>query len=295
MPNHCAGIIPVNSQPMDFSFHWHDCLMPIAPNYYAIQRSVVECAFMGCDTIWIVCPKGITPLLRHIVGEYIQDPVHLFNRYAEMKGAYNKEIPIYYVPISPKDKDKRDSIVYNLLYGCIQAKWVASRMSKWIIPQKYFISFPNAVYPYQWSFRRRKNIIDKEKLIISHQGKTIRDGLMLGTTINNENVDFLLNKFKEKATSGMDTELYKTQKKIKLLPMEQRYSGRFLTLKDIFKDLPEDDDNTFKMEVSWYYPLDTWERYGVYLSSDEVKKIKPKRKLLHYKEAYGVGSSKDIK
>ena len=50
-----AGIIPVAGQPLDFNMSWSDCLMPIAPNYTAVEASVVECAMAGCETIWIVC------------------------------------------------------------------------------------------------------------------------------------------------------------------------------------------------------------------------------------------------
>ena len=52
---HLAGVVPVASQPLDFNFPWHDCCMPIAPNYLAVERAVVECAYAGCETIWIVC------------------------------------------------------------------------------------------------------------------------------------------------------------------------------------------------------------------------------------------------
>ena len=51
---HLAGIIPVAGQPLEFNMPWHDSLMPIAPDYLALERSVVECAYAGCETIWIV-------------------------------------------------------------------------------------------------------------------------------------------------------------------------------------------------------------------------------------------------
>ena len=34
-----AGIIPISGQKrVDYDFPWHDCLMPIGNNYYAIQQ-----------------------------------------------------------------------------------------------------------------------------------------------------------------------------------------------------------------------------------------------------------------
>ena len=54
MSNHVVGIVPLVTEPMDFNLDWHDSLMPIAPNYYAVERAVLECAYAGCKTIWIV-------------------------------------------------------------------------------------------------------------------------------------------------------------------------------------------------------------------------------------------------
>ena len=74
---HLAGIIPVAGQPLDFNFDWSDCLMPLAPNYTAVERSVIECAYAGCETIWLVCNNDIAPLVRLQVGDYIQADSHL--------------------------------------------------------------------------------------------------------------------------------------------------------------------------------------------------------------------------
>ena len=50
---HLAGIIPVAGQPLDFDLPWHDSCAPIAPDYLAVERAIVECAYAGCETIWI--------------------------------------------------------------------------------------------------------------------------------------------------------------------------------------------------------------------------------------------------
>lgn len=67
---HLAGIIPVAGHKKDFGFEWDNVLMPIAENYTAIERSVMECAYAGCETIWIVCNNDIQPLLRHRIGRW---------------------------------------------------------------------------------------------------------------------------------------------------------------------------------------------------------------------------------
>lgn len=74
---HLAGIIPVTQSAYKFKMDWHDSLMPIAPGYTAIEHSVLECAMAGCHTIWIAAAENTTPLIRHRLGDYVQDPVFL--------------------------------------------------------------------------------------------------------------------------------------------------------------------------------------------------------------------------
>ena len=66
---HLAGIIPVAGQALDFDQLWPDCMMPIAPNYTLIEAAVAECAWAGCDTIWIICNDDIAPAIKKKIGE----------------------------------------------------------------------------------------------------------------------------------------------------------------------------------------------------------------------------------
>ena len=78
---HLAGVVPTAGQPLDFNFPWHDCLQPIGPDYLAVERAVLECAWAGCDTIWVVCHDDMKPLIRHRLGEYVEDPVYIKRKY----------------------------------------------------------------------------------------------------------------------------------------------------------------------------------------------------------------------
>ena len=78
---HLAGIIPTVGQPLDFNFPWHDCMIPIAADFLAIERSVLECATAGCETIWVVCSTDMQPLLKHRLGESVQDPVWISRKH----------------------------------------------------------------------------------------------------------------------------------------------------------------------------------------------------------------------
>mgnify|MGYP003645077691 CR=1 FL=1 len=105
--DHMVGVIPVAGFDSDFGFPWPACMQPIAKNYLAIERSVVECAYAGADTIWIVCNDDVQPLIRHRLGEYVQDPVWLYRKFDRHAYENKKPIPIFYAPINPKSRQDR--------------------------------------------------------------------------------------------------------------------------------------------------------------------------------------------
>ena len=125
---HMAGIVPIAGQPLDFKMPWNDSLIPIAPDYLAAERAVYECAVAGCETIWVVCHVGTEPLLRKRLGDFIVDPV-------SSKNSLNpsltiKNISIFYIPIHPRDKERRDCLSWSVLYGADNAFRVSSFLSK---------------------------------------------------------------------------------------------------------------------------------------------------------------------
>ena len=126
---HLAGIIPVAGQSLDFKMPFPDCLMPIAADYTAIEAAVVEAAMAGCRTIWIVCNDDIAPIVRYRVGDFIQDPVHFYNKYDYNVSDRRVRIPIYWVPIHPKDRDKRDCLSWSVLHGAITSLKISSQIS----------------------------------------------------------------------------------------------------------------------------------------------------------------------
>ena len=117
MKKHLAGIIPVSGIKSDFNMPWHESLMPIGPNYLAVERSVLECAYAGCNTIWIVCNDDVTPLIRYQVGEMIQDPVYNYRHFEHNKKDFKRPIRIYYVPLNVRDINKRDNLAWSAIHG----------------------------------------------------------------------------------------------------------------------------------------------------------------------------------
>ena len=73
---HMAGIIPVAGLETDFNQQLPEVMMPVDAGFTAIQKSVYECAMVGCQTIWIVANNDLAPIIRNTVGEWIYDPVY---------------------------------------------------------------------------------------------------------------------------------------------------------------------------------------------------------------------------
>jgi hypothetical protein len=145
----------------------------------------------GCATIWIVANEDTAPVVKHHIGEWVYDPVYFWDDYVDNKIRQRRtHIPIYYIPIHPKDRGKRDSYGWSALYGMHSAWWVSYRISKWVIPKKYFVSFPHSVYDY-WSLRHHRKDLSKTKrnFFFTHEGKTIKDNLPIPFTMRGE--DFI--------------------------------------------------------------------------------------------------------
>ena len=146
MSFHLAGIVPLVGKPMDFRLEWHDSLMPLAPNFYAVERAVLECAYAGCETIWVIANDDIAPLLRHRLGDYIHDPISI-GRKNKYPSQSRKPIPIFYVPCPAKHKNKSHCISWTILHGAKTAYDIGATLSKWVAPGSFYVSFCHGVYP----------------------------------------------------------------------------------------------------------------------------------------------------
>ena len=279
---HLAGIIPVAGQRLDYNMPWHDCLMPIARDFLAIERSVLECAYAGCETIWIVCNDDMQPLIRYRLGEYVNDPVWVYRHFERDKKSSQKRIPIQYVPIHPRDRNKRDCLGWSVLHGIWISNKITSSLSKWIKPDKFYISFPYGVYDY-WQVREyRKDISKNKSFLLSHEGKTIIDGEYLGFTMNYEDYERLAGEVKIKSTGLFRDDLRKER-----LSIEERFSYRFFSLNEIFNSLTT-ESSTIK-DIDCYYNIDNWEKYCYYIGKAGTDNKTIPKSVLKYKEWNEIG------
>ncbi len=253
---HLAGIIPVAGLPLEFNMPWHDCLMPINKDYHAIERAVSDAACAGCNTIWIVLHRETQPIIKKKVGEWVYDPT---TTWIAPKTYWNKrEIPIYYVGINPRDRNRRDSMAWSSLYGAKVASYVSKKISKWILPKKFLVISPYSVVDQKKLDDSRELLKGDNNIMFTHNGKSFIDNEYLPFTFTQEEYEKCRVNFRE-IYSGDD---------------------RHLNFNDIYKPI---DLNTYtKIDSDWHYNISTWEGYRRFLGSEHNKIFtRPKYLVTH--------------
>jgi len=270
-------------------------MVPLAPNYLAIERAVLECATAGCETIWIVCPSDMQPLLKYRLGEMVQDPVWINRKFDIYPSTSRKEVPIYYIEVHPRDQDKRDCDAWNILYGAKVAKKVCRGLSQWVVPNKYYVAFPNSVYPSQHLRKYRKEISNHGSFfVLTPNGDSVLDGYKVGFAFEASDLGKLIKLFWDKQSGRYDASQPLEERKngkfvTKLLPLDKRYSGRFFKVEDVFRSI-HNSSIIFKIEMEWYYDISTWENFCNFLNSEHRKKmLRPKLPFLKYRTWNKVG------
>jgi len=278
---HLAGIIPVSGYDDNFGFDWHDCLMPIGDRFTIIERAVVELAYAGANTIWIICNDDIQPLIKFRLGDWARDPLYLKNHY--ISGRTEREItertiPIYYIPMGLKHLKRRDSMAWSIIYGALVASRISRKLSKWVAPHKFYVSFPMSMYPPGIVIKHRSEIKRKKRVFMSYEGKTVKDNKLLGFSFDYD--DFMLlkrNFYKEERL------LFTSENMIDGFPVEklkkdERYTGKSFTLKDVFDQLTlEENEEEVLVDVPWFFEINNWDSYCEFLSTPYRKKVKKPR------------------
>jgi hypothetical protein len=270
---HVAGIVPVANIKTDHNLKTPEYLLPIGADFTAVQKSVFECAMAGCNTIWVVANQDTAPVLKKVIGEWAYDPVY-YNNYhrGNLISDYRKDIPIYYTGIRDKDRDRRDSYGWSVIHGIHSAWWVSYKISKWVIPEKYFVSFPMGVCD-PFTLKKNRGIIgDRDNNYFStYGGKTVKDNLPLSFTMRKE--DFIqcrrhINKLttREYLPPGPGESMPSKKR-----PLEDRWSARWFDFNTVFAKTKEKD--SLKFELDWFYDISTWKGYRGYLGSEHEIKV----------------------
>jgi len=263
---HLAGIVPIANFDDTFGMEYPWCLLPVDQQFSMIQKSVFECAIAGCQTIWIVANDDMAPIIRKTLGDWVYDPVYYYRKDKFYKDK-RKEIPIYYVPVHPKDRDRRDSYGWSALYGMYSAWYVASRLSKWIVPEKYYVTFPHSVFNI-YSLRENRQLIShhENNFFLSYDGQTIKNNRHLPFTMFGE--DFKnCRRFVNKETTHTYEDLLEGEKyPSRKLPIDQRWSARKFNISKVFSQVSE--NNCHVVPLEWFWDIGDWDGYRQYLSSE---------------------------
>tara|TARA_B100000287_G_scaffold241359_1_gene226831 strand:- start:614 stop:1498 length:885 start_codon:yes stop_codon:yes gene_type:complete len=287
MKTHLAGIIPIANIKTDHDNLLPEILLPIDNGFSAIQKSVYECALAGCNTIWIVANDDMAPIVRKCVGDWVYDPVYYNRNFSKFHSERRKEIPIYYVPIHPKDRERRDSYGWSVINGIYNSWTVSNKLSKWLNPTKYYVSFPLGAFNLDIIRKSRNLINDKQNnFFLSLSGKTVKDDLLLSFTMFGEDFKLCRRHVNKTTTREFLPPLKENEMPTEKLPFEERWSARYFQLSDVFYPLQIQEKT---VDVDWYYDLSIWQNYCEFLGSDKFIK-KPIKELtkphLHVKIPY---------
>lgn len=264
---HIAGIIPVAGREDIFGFEWPDCVMPLSEDYTCVERSVLECAYAGCKTIWVICNDDVAPVLKHRIGEYVNDPVwqHRKDKYPSDS---RRIIPVFYVPTHPKDVNKRDCMAWSIIYGALTAFKIGSSLSKWVAPYRYYVSFPYGIYDPSVIREHRNSIKKEEVFALSYEQNTAKENKYLGFTFGKE--EWLEFRRVIRSGTGMFTSDNMAEGKYPrtLLPLAERYSAKNFSLSKVLAALQP----TNLVEIDSYNSIDSWQDYVDYMASENILK-----------------------
>jgi len=257
-----AAIIPVAGMNSEFGMEWDSSLIPVAPNYTALEATVYECLHAGCTSIWVVANDDIAPLLRYRLGEYATD-IDSIQRgtFVAFGNTKHLEVPIYYVPIHPKHRDKVDNYSWSIIYGANVAYWIHTKFSRWTQPDRYYVSFPMGMMDPKEVLQHRSSLRKNPPFYFSHNGKTVKDGIPLSFVINPEEWR------RAKRIITTNASYYKAPPAGEMpsepLPKEERHASRAYGLKDVFGGAP----GGTVQEMKSFYNLTSWPGYVKFISS----------------------------
>ena len=275
--NNLVGIIPISGHDdFDFGQPWPNCMMPIGPSFSLLEAAVVECAWAGCKSIWIVVNDDIGPLIKKTLGNWCEDPVWAFRTMDPIPGESKRRIPIYYTAVNPKDRFKRDCLSWSVIHGALTAFKIYSQVSDFMVPSKYYVSFPHGYFP-AWALRDyRKKISSQQNCYVTSMGQSVKDGMFTSFTFGKD--DWL--EFRRVIRTGtgrrvpgssIDDDL--------LLPPEERWSARFFPVEKVFAPLCLSDAH--EISVDNYFNVRNWQEYTDFIAASRSINIKrPSKSIL---------------
>jgi hypothetical protein len=272
-----VGIIPIaGHESYDFDQPWPPCMMPIGPGFSLIEAAVSECAWAGCKSIWITVNHDFAPYIRKRLGDWCGDPVWCNRVFDRNIGESKRRIPIYYVGVNPKDRHKRDCTAWSVIHGALTAFKTLAKISEWMIPSKYYVSFPHGFFPAYQLREHRRIINSKKNCFVSFNGSTVKDDRFMSFTFGKD--EWL--EFRRVIRKGTGARVPGTVPEDGLfLPPEERWSARYFPLSKVFDAL--DLNEAHEIPVENYFDVSNWEEYRTFISaSRNIAVMRPTKSIL---------------
>ena len=178
------------------------------------------------------------------------------------------------------------------MHGAITALKVSDQISQWLIPDKYYVSFPYGIIDPRKLQKVRRQIKNKNNFYVVSDGKTVQDNIYTSFTFGKE--EFVIYRRNVRKGTGMYTteEVDERGFPRSKLPVEERWSARFFDLDEVF--IGVDVNDGYQHPVDSFYNIDTWESYREYMTSDLARDTKrPTRELFSYREFNRIGKDRD--
>ena len=271
-----AGLVSLHQAGEKFGMPWKDFMIPVGERINALQRSVLECAMAGCDSIWISCNYDEAPYARKCVGQYIVDPERMMSNLVKYKWKKIRRIPIFFVPMNIVDIDERDSMAWGVVNAAINCINITKKTSHYLKPDKFYVSFVQGCYN-PWVVvangnRTKLKVKNCGNFYLEHDGKTVKDGSFLGFTFTRKELSEIrrdvYTKSTRKRTFLGDTENFIEQSEdyIARLPPEERNSSRNFGVDKVFSSVKLEPGS--ETRIAWYFPIETWAQYRDYMRSN---------------------------
>jgi hypothetical protein len=166
-------------------------------------------------------------------------------------------------------------LAWSVIHGSLSIFKIADELSRWIVPNKYYVSFPYGYFP-SWQLREhRKKISSSKNFYISSGGKTFKDGLYTSFTFAKEEfIEFrkIIRTGTGRFKPGSDWQEHDA------LPIEERWSARFFPIEKVFQ--PFDLDLASQLQVDNFYNVSSWNEYKKFIYANFDKDIKRPTKTI---------------
>lgn len=254
---HTAAIIPLYTSKRIYKTPLEDCEIKINYTMTAVEKAIVDASYMGVKTIWLICRPEMQRSLRKRIGDFIIDP---FYSEKSLIDSYRR-IPIFFLPIPDRYRDRRDSVPFQVLWGSSYVFRLMNGISSWLMPHKYIFVSPFAMINHEEYKDYRTIIRNSENFNFINNGKSIDDDELLPFSFT----------YKEWLVARQRMKEYLTDVKGSLTNKDSIRSVLNLTMGHIFGNLP---DRKY-YEIKEYYRIDSWMHYCEYIKGSNLVYKKP--------------------